>query len=701
MPLYAAVVFLSALLLFLVQPLIGKAILPWFGGTPAVWTTCMLAFQVLLLGGYAYAHGLIRGRGRVVPAVVHVGLLLAAVCSLPILPDESWKPSGPEAPTWRILALLATTIGLPYFALSTTGPLLQAWFAREFPGRSPYRLYALSNVGSLLALLSYPLLVEPYLSVGAQSAAWSLGFVVLAGLCGWCAVRSARRSTTHTSLAAVADSPSAHAAEAAPSTADARSARRDVAFWLALSTCGSVLLLATTNQLCQEVAVVPFLWIAPLALYLLTFVLVFDADGWYRRETMLKRLAATSAAAWVVLGQGPALPIWLQIGVYCAALFVGCMICHGELAASRPEPRRLTGYFLTSAVGGALGGVLVAIVAPLVFASYWEYHLALAAAAGLAVVAVYRSRTAQEAPRQLLWAWGTLAAGVIVCGVTVGKDLTDRDRVLAASRNFYGVLRVAERPHDPAGPVRTLAHGRIVHGLQIADPERCMQPTAYYGPASGVGLALRFAPARLVSGGAEPRGLRVGVVGLGIGTLAAYGRAGDTFDFYEINPDVERLARRHFTFLGESRAASRVILGDARIQLERAVAGLDYDLLVVDAFSGDAIPMHLLTRECFQHYLRHLTPQGVLALHISNHNVDLTPVVAGLVEQFGYHLAAVSDSGQASEGTLTSDWLLVTRDGQWFERPELSRSVQLVEPARARRVVWTDDFGSLRQVLKH
>src|SRR6266700_1105325 len=491
MILYAVTIFLSAFLLFQVQPLIAKMILPWFGGSAAVWTICMLFFQVLLLAGYVYSHAYVRAR---IPARrhIHVALLVLAAATLPLAASAAWKPAGGEDPTWRILGLLATSVGLPYFALSTTGPLVQAWYARSHESAAPYRLFALSNLGSMLALVSYPLAVEPLLALGRQTAIWSAGFVLFALPCASLAWRG-RDSEAQLASHEQSEKPG-------PGLQ---------ALWAALAACASVLLLAFTGHMTLNIAAIPFLWVLPLALYLLSFVLCFEASGWYRRWLFLPLLAA---------------------GLYSATLFAACMVCHGELARSKPDPRYLTGFYLMLALGGALGGVLVGLAAPSVFDDLYELPIGMFALCLLVGAALFRDRSSLlhgrwAAAARLVFLALTVARGVALVR-TYAENSAD-SRVTA--RNFYGVLNVRDTGEGPEA-MRVLSHGTIIHGKQFLEADRRDWPTSYYGKGSGIGLAL------LDSGG---RGsLRVGVVGLGAGTLAAYGRSGDVFRFYDINPKV-------------------------------------------------------------------------------------------------------------------------------------------------------------------
>jgi hypothetical protein len=695
---YAVTIFLSAFLLFQVQPLVGKFILPWFGGTPAVWTTCMLFFQVLLLGGYSYAHLLTSTLKIGQQRGLHLTLLLASLVFLPIVPSEAWKPIGAQMPVTDILLLLLATIGLPYFLLSSTGPLLQESFRRE-TGRIPYRLYSLSNIGSLLALLTYPFVFEPQLTRRTQIYAWSVGYLVFFACSAWCAWR-------FVPLAPPSDA-RGNAAKLTPKDEADKPRRGQILLWLALAACGSTMLLATTNQLCQEVSSVPFLWVLPLAIYLVTFILCFDHERWYYRNGFLFLLILVIVLAGITLDLGRALGLRNQLGSYLLTLFVCCMVCHGELASAKPAPRHATLFYLIVSAGGAVGGVLVAIVAPFVFPGYWEYQLGLMATVVLALVATFGPTAARSAISQRrLVMGGIVAVGTglaIVLILHFSSEPIGSEQSLASSRNFYGVLRVNRSAGlDHTGPRNELMHGQTQQGFQFLDADKLRWPTSYYGGASGVGLALRHHPRRHAAD-AEQRTLRIGIVGLGCGTLAAYGQKGDTIRFYELNPEVQRLAAEYFTYCKDSEATIDVVLGDARISLERELAdehAPKFDVLVVDAFSSDAIPMHLLTKECVELYRCRLEPDGLLCVHISNSFLDLSGVVYGIAEAVGSRCEFVESEGDPALGTDMATWAIVTANEPFLQTPEVRRALTPRNPSQPPPVVWTDDYSSLWQVLR-
>jgi len=684
---HACTVLVSAFLLFQVQPIVSKFILPWFGGSPAVWTTAMVFFQGLLFAGYAYAHLSGRWLSPTAQAWLHCLLIVAAIGLLPIAPDASWKPAGigdgqpsdGPGPAWHIVCLLAATVGLPYFVLSSTGPLVQAWFARKYLGRSPYRLYALSNAGSLLALLSYPFVFEPAFDSQGQAWFWTLGFLLFAGLCGWGAWRS--RLTQALPLAA----------EGSVGEGLAPGVRERLG-WLLLPAFGSVMLLATTNHVCQDVAVMPFLWVVPLSLYLLTFIICFDHPAWYSRQGF--GLAAlftlclagaieplTTSASGIKLGFMP------ELAIYFAALFLLCMVCHGEVVRLRPDPRHLTSFYLMISAGGALGGLLVSLAAPLVFDSYLEWKIGLVG--GCLLAAMVALDTAQNSFLRRRFYLVAPALLVAFAGLNCGPGLGQHgdQTPVTAARNFYGVISVLE--HSPQDPVKhrfDFNSGRIVHGLQFVDQKRRREPTAYYGRQSGIGRIMADL-------NAAPQ--RVGLVGLGVGTLAAYAKPGDWFHFYELNPDVVRFAQDHFHYLGDCRGRYDVVIGDARLSLE-SEPPCQFDLLVLDAFCGDAVPAHLLTQEAAQVYRRHLKPRGRIAVNISNRYLDLSGVVRGLGEQLGLQAVRMTSAPDEAKGLFTAEWMLLTP----ASRPWTAQRADAMEASPAPIRLWTDSHSNVFETFK-
>jgi len=819
---FAVTIFCGAFLLFLVQPLIGKYILPWFGGTPGVWTTCLLFFQCLLLGGYAYAHCLNHYLSLRSQLVVHGVLLFLAVVTLPITPSESLKPTGGESPTVQILLLLTLSIGLPYLVLSATGPLIQAWFAKAHPGRSPYRLYALSNVGSLLALLGFPFFVEPWTARSEQVNWWSLGMVLYALVCGYLVW-----------LMRYVPEPEPKKKQEETKEAESRLRRAAIwFFWLALPACGTALLMATTNKMCQDVAVVPFLWVLPLALYLVTFIISFDSPRWYVREIYAPLLIVCWASVVWVMFEGVDVHIVGQVVLFCVALFVSCMVCHGELYRLRPEPARLTQYFLGISAGGALGGFFVAVLAPMLFTGYWEYHISLWAVGFLfllvqifqrerwvlgkwhvrAVLAAcwaavclamfkytsfgwvariaitfapllsgwliasivlkhwWHGRQMTEwleiksacvgmilALAALLWGigmfstsntdlsfaelWKELTPGLWLAlallllnlfvwqsvrrwdGFKIGwawcflllipalsalgfglkKQATETQQgSMYVDRNFYGTIKISQYTDSMGSPYRLLLNGRITHGYQYEDAEICNRITTYYTEGSGAGLAISFTP---------ELNKRVGVVGMGVGTMAGYAMEGDVYRLYDINPLVKKMSsdeQAQFTFrmnAADRGATVDVELGDARLTMEQELRqgeAQNYDVLILDAFSSDSIPVHLLTKESMELYEKHMNPRGVIAIHISNRYLDLEPVVRRLAKETHYKMVVTecySGEDYGEDWIYACTWILLTRNEEIIKkleelghnRSDLSQQEDLP--------LWTDDYASIFRIM--
>ncbi|NOK23279.1 ferrichrome ABC transporter permease [Corallococcus carmarthensis] len=711
---YALAIFTSAFLLFGVQPLAGRYALPWYGGTPAVWTVCMLFFQAVLLGGYAYAHAVASRLRPRAQAFLHLGLLVVALGALaaraswtgsPLAPGDGWRPVDEHLPVLRLMGMLAVTLGLPFFVLSTTGPLLQSWFARARPERSPYVLYALSNAGSLLALLGYPFLVEPWVGRSAQAWGWAAGFILFVVFVLACARDLLRR-------APAANAPSANPAEEvrmeAPGDASTASARPSVGrtlTWLALSTCASVLLLATTNKLSQDVAAGPFLWVMPLAVYLVTFILAFSRESFYARTPYSVGLIASVVLVTYAHKEGPAMGLGWQVLFHASALFTGAMVCHGELYRRRPAPRYLSAFYLWVSVGGVLGGVFVNLVAPALFNTYWEHPLALAACCGVAFAGLMR-RPKEET---VVARTQRLLRGAMLVGVAVHLPVlvaTDLERVRFAARNFFGVVRVLElSQNDPQQHQYALRHGAITHGWQYIRPERRNIPTAYYTTDSGLGLALAE-QRRWRQALGLPTGLRVGMLGLGVGNSATLMAAGDDVRFYEINPVIIDLARGQggfFSTLTDTPAHVEVVEGDARISLEKELehGSRQFDVLALDVFSSDAIPVHLLTKEAVTLYLQHLAPHGVLALHISNQHLDLVPISLAHARANGLSAALVALDSEGD--AVSSAWMLLSPDKEFFwgstfrqSRARVRRLVLRGEP----EYVWTDERSSVLQALR-
>ena len=688
---FALVIFISAFLIFLVQPLIAKQILPWFGGSAAVWATCLLFFQTALLAGYAYADAVTRWLSLKRQVMLHTALLGAAALTMPILVAEAWRPQGSEEPISRILLLLTATIGLPYFLLATTTPLVGAWYARRFQAAAPYRLFALSNLASLLALLGFPFVIEPLLGNRQVSWIWSGLFAVFALLCatlGWRTLQAqggkaggaeAPTAEAQTGLGpTAASSPAAMASEV--------SADSGPWTWILLSAVGSAMLLGVTSHLTQNISSAPLLWVFPLALYLMTFIISFAHPRWYLRGLFLP-LAGLSLPLMAWLSDSLALK---QVTpVYALGLFVVCMACHGELARLKPAPSRLTAFYLCMSVGGALGSLFMAVLAPLVFDGYFELYAALVVA-GLAGLVLPLSREPG------LWRLLTRAAIAGVVLLTAGlswkgvKGYVDSVRFM--ERDFYGVVRT--RDNATGGePFRNLIHGAIAHGGQLLREDLRMAPSSYFGPTSGYGRVFASLP---------PGPHKVGVIGLGAGALAAYAKPGDDWVFYEISPAVVRAAMAEFTFLPQFPGRYEVVVGDGRLALERE-APRQYDVLAMDAFAGDSIPTHLITREAMAAYVKHLKPDGVLVFQATNRFVNMMPALHNLAQAFGMQAVLVSDSPPAASGAdywlASTDQVIMTRNPAFLQAPLLREVAQplQVDPGLP---VFTDDYVNLVRILK-
>jgi hypothetical protein len=697
MTLYAATVFLSAFLLFLVQPLIAKYILPWFGGSSGVWTACLLFFQVLLTAGYGYAHLLADRFKQRSQAVISIAFLLLTTGLLPITPSKTWVPDSVFNPTWHIWKLLFATVGACYFLLSSTTPLLQSWFSKNWPRSSPYRLYTLSNIGSLLAITSYPLLLEPRLGLSVQTRLWSWFYCAFVILCGACAIKLWKTSSSQGADPAV------------PAEEPVRDTPRppqlpDRVLWLGLTALSSTMLMATTNQLCLDVAVVPLLWLLPMGLYLLSFILCFHSKRWYWRPGFGIALAAALTQACVVLNRDIHISLKYQIISYSFTLFVCCMVCHGELVRIKPETRYLTSFYLMISAGGALGGVFVSLIAPHIFRAYWEFHAGLAATALIFLIILFRDRSSFLFAGRPAWAWTFLLLAFLVLISILGIQIRGTlSNALVVKRNFFGVLRVTEADKkDPAEARLILMNGRIEHGNQYLAQDKQHWPTSYFGMDSGVGIAIRYHPRRL---NPSQHNLRAGIVGLGTGTISVYGQKGDYFRFYEMNPDVIELSNSFFSYQKDSHAKVEVVPGDARISMEgeksRKQPG-EFDVLVVDAFSSDAIPVHLLTRECYSDYWYHLRKDGILALHISNRHFNLSPVIRSLAENDQEHrpqAVLVEDLGNILQKTDASDWILVTSNQEFLANRNVKAAITPWREEHSKRFIFTDDYCDIFRLL--
>ena len=631
----------------------------------------MLFFQAILLLGYVYSHWIVKALKPYQQSLLHLSLLAVSLIFLPVSPSELWKPTGAENPTYQILGLLLVSIGLPYFVLSTTGPLIQAWFAREKTGGIPYRLFALSNFGSMIALLAYPTVFEPSLPARTQSYAWSGLFLVFIASCAYLAWRN-----RHSAIEIKEE------VEHAPAPKQS-----DLLTWVVLAACPSILMVADTSFLTENIAPIPLIWVAPLALYLLSFIFCFEGSGWYQRKVFLPLLVISLflLAYLPTLGMNT-FPTFVSMGINLLAFFVVCMVCHGEIALQQPPSRYLTIYYLMLALGGFLGGLFVGVIAPYSFNGNYELSIGIVLAGLIVSFSVFNKTQFKSRQIQVLCALGIFAYLLTLTIIRVNDHLEEINGAELNVRNFYGTLRVLINKQNG---YKTMRHGQIIHGRQFTTADQLLEPTTYYIHDSGVGQAI-------LNKQSQSPSIKVGIVGLGVGTLAAYGRPDDTFRFYEINPQVIEIANQNFSFLSKTAAHTEIVLGDARLKLEHE-PNQNYDVLVVDAFSGDSVPVHLLTREAFAQYFRHLKPNGILALHITNRFLDLRPVVKTAADAYGADIRLVKYAETEGKVGFRSHWALLNRDQRYFEQAHLMNAETLNTPQHFRP--WTDDYSSLISIL--
>jgi len=695
---YAVCILLSAFLLFQIQTIISKTLLPWFGGTPAVWSAAMLFFQVLLLGGYAWSNWLVCNGKIKRQVIIHLSLLFVSAALLvflwivwpsPITPPSSLRPVNLAHPLLSIFLLLLVSVGLPFFVLSTNSPLMQSWFGRKNPGKSPYWLYALSNIGSLAGLIAYPFVVEPLLTIPQQGWAWAAGyllFVVFAAVNAFITLKASGLTEK--------------VEESAKSVTKSAHAKWIQVKWILLSACASLLLLAVTSEITQEVAVIPFLWVFPLSVYLLSFVFTFSARSWYKRGLFILFLFLSTAGV-LIMQVLPQIHFIVQIVVYHFFLFAACMVCNGELYALRPPAAQLTRFYFWGSFGGAIGGVFVTLIAPLIFKGYWELQIGLI----LVWVLLWISHSSDAIPKRTgqFNQTGPMAGAmtVVVAVLVIFLIYQSGQGNLFANRNFFGVVRVRSSVDEATNqPVNILAHGITMHGFQYLDRELKNTPTSYYTKESGVGLAI-------VTNPHYGNGMRVGLLGMGVGTLAAYGQPGDVYCFYEINPVIIDLAEGegdYFSFLKNSQAEIEIVEGDARISLENELAAgqkNNYDILVLDTFNSDSIPVHLISEQAFEVYLQNLAPDGLIAAHISNQRLDLRPVFWQLGQHFGLQMAIVEvtpDSQNPAAGF--SDWALLTKNIELLQAPALAEKIGSLNGFNKNTRLWTDDYSNLLPLLR-
>lgn len=734
---FTAAIFLSAALLFVVQPMVGKMILPLLGGTPAVWATCMVFFQACLLLGYTYAHVATRLIPPRVQPILHVGIMLLPLLLLPIALPSGWSPPTSDNPVGCVLLLLGATTGLPFVIVSTSGPLLQRWFARTGhpDAHDPYFLYAASNLGSMIALLGYPLVIEPTMKLAQQAWAWSVGYGALVIMTGGCAVlvmKARGGPQTVEDTAAEAASPLSWG---------------ERAWWVLLAFVPSSYLLGATTYVTGDLAAVPLLWVVPLALYLLSFIFVFARRQLLRHRWMVAAMPwaiVLSVMAMLLELRQPLGPILL---LHFGTLFLVAMVCHGELAQRRPHPTRLTEFYLLLSVGGVLGGIFNALLAPVLFVTPLEYPIAIALACFMAPArpgkrwvpiprlaldivlplllviltwALMILFTVQAPPRPLRMVLAAVPAllaltarrrpmrfGLSVAAILAAvatAELT-HPQLLWIGRSFFGVHKVQLSSTGGDYMFHELLHGTTLHGRQRVDPATgepidARDPTSYYHETSPIAQFVRGLLARP----AETRPRDMAVVGLGTGSLAAFADPSVRLTFYEIDPLVKEVAENEqlFTFVSAARqrgAAIDIILGDARFTLDDHAADNSLDVLFLDAFSGDAIPVHLLTREAMQRYAAKMRPGGIIAIQISNRYLDFKPVVSNLAEHIGWTAVAKTDWGtltreQIHEGKQASSWVLLARKPQDFGSLPAEQGWKPL-PQYPPKFLWTDDFSNI------
>ena len=720
-PLFVAAIFAGSFLLFLMQPMVARMALPRLGGAPAVWNSAMLVYQALLLAGYGYAHLAGRLRPRV-QALLHLAVLAVAGLWLPVGLGAATPPAGTSPILW-VPWLLIASIGPLFFAVSAQAPMMQRWFALRQPGANPYALYAASNLGSFGGLVAYPLLIEPMLPLGSQSLLWSLGFALVCALVAGCA------------LLLPADA--APIAQPAHPVADAPT-MRDRLHWIALAAIPSGLILATTTHISTDILAMPLVWVVPLGLYLLSFSIAFTDTG--RLAPIAQRLLPV-----VLIGGGAAASagvvgnLWLMMAADLLVLFTASVALHHRLYQHRPATERLTDFYLCLSLGGVLGGLFCAIIAPACFDWLYEYPLleiatavlmpAINGASPLApvwrrwlpvaafILSLYAAGLLGGPPPFLMMtaaltaiAFMALAAmgnrrvfvaclAALILGIGGWGNIARSIDGTTRTRSYFGIYTIGENGSGP-GRARILIHGTTTHGIQLLPPRDAHYPTSYYARRSGIGIAMRAAPTLFGTGA------RIGVVGLGAGTLACYARAGQDWRFYEIDPAIARIARnrRDFTFLSDCLPDVPVEIGDARLTLAAAPAQ-SRDLLAIDAFSSDAIPMHLLTREALASYARVLTPDGLLMIHISNKYVDLEPVLAAAAAAQGWPIAVrqyLPDATAAAHREAASLWVAMSPSRATLDRLVASDHTAAWRAPERRRAIaeWTDDHASVVPLLK-
>ena len=681
-------IFISAFLLFQVQPMIARYILPWYGGSASVWTTCLLFFQAGLLLGYGYSHVLTKYFGLKNQVKIHIALLLLSFITLPITPGEWLKPQDSDNPITGIISLLAITVGFPYIMVSTTGPLLQYWFSISFPKKSPYGLYALSNFGSLLGLITYPILVEPYLNLKTQTWIWSAGYLFYAIFCAYTAYSIWKLKPM---------------IKESVQSKSGKIENYKWIFWLLLSFMGTFMLLSISNKLTQDLVVVPFLWIIPLSLYLVSYIIAFGNPKWYNRKLFFTSMVLILAMILKMELQFEYVtrekPIETMILWYCLGVFNVCMILHGELARLKPKENKLTFYYLMISSGGVLGGMVCNFIIPILFSGFWEVYFGFAGFVTLItwVILKYEPEMKSSSKRFLF----STASIVTIIGLIISFNRIhtayNKD-VIASSRNFYGVLRVTDESKNSDYWFRKLVHGDIMHGGQFMHKDHKRLPVSYYGPSSGIGLAITQHPYRTDS---VNKGMRVGMIGLGVGCISIYGNEKDVFRYYEINPLVENMARKYFTYLADSKFRTDVIIADGRTALEKELketGSHQFDVLAIDAFTGDMIPTHLLTREAIELYLKHLKDDGILVFNITNKYLNIFSVLEGQSKTLNmplYFFQQVPDQS----GLALAYWGMFTKNEKFINKENVKKNIVSFNSGGYPTIFWTDDYSSILPLI--
>ncbi|MDD5519947.1 MAG: fused MFS/spermidine synthase [Kiritimatiellae bacterium] len=673
----------------------GKYILPWFGGTSAVWTTCMMVYQTLLLAGYTYAHGLsglhlkkhVRLHFLILGLSFVIFICLWMQWKTPITPGQNWQPVDSSIPILRIIGLLLICIGLPFVVLSSTSSLVQKWFSIINPGKSPYGFYVISNIGSMLALITYPFVFEPRLRLVNQAIMWSILYVVYLAMCAFCVVivwKKGASSRDQEVQSHLVEPVSGKRKDVVPSVLTHLE-------WLFLSMLPCVILLATSTEMTQNIAPIPLLWILCLALYLLSFIICFSPVNRPTHWFFIPLLLVSSFLAILIIKDGPTFGIVPAIIVFSAALFSSCMLCNTILYSLRPHPVHLTRYYVIIALGGALGGVLIGIVAPLVFKAYYEFRFGLSFCCLVGVIILWQEKHGwmRVVRFPLIFFSIVMMLLLFITATHVPSHAIYR------ARNFYGAVTVRSI-NGPHGWVRrSLLNGNISHGVQLLNNPMEYKPISYYAKEGGVGFAMQrfsFKP------------LRIGVIGLGVGMICTYTQPDDYVKFYEINPEVVNIARNpdYFTYLSQCLATVDISLGDARISLEHELKEghpRNYDVLLIDAFTADSVPMHLLTREAFKLYLSHITANGIIAVNVSNTYIDLVPQIWAQKKYFDLDGAIIRAKKDYRKCVDASTWILLSRDSSFFLMPEISKAA--LDPSLIPAMdVWTDDYGSLLPAIR-